>query len=1409
MVAHPNRTRWLRYLLSGTVVGLLLTVIFYQPIFFGLAHFIAQQIANSQNLQIQFKIHGSIFTDLTLEDVEIRPKPGNNVFPIEQLAVKTIAAHYNPGRILQNRVADMVDLILARDVQLVIRPVPPKPAHPPQQIRFPLVLPYKTDIQNFNFTLRLPTGALEIRKTGLQFRRGETGVLSCEQFTVPNFGSWDNLRVFISESNNRLRIAGLQLLPYLSINELTADLSQSTKGAGAINLDGTLLKGQLKLEGAIAQEQAGKQVRAPFSVKLQTSGVELASLQKVLPHPIEGDLSSILLQISGDAYRPSEWSGTAQIKAEQIHWDKYNVDSVQFETELNQGKSRSLELAARAGQNLLHASGGFVLPSDWARISTELQAELGLACWLPQPQMFAPQVETAALIMGSAALNRGYLSGGFNVDTQPLKVAGCIVESPQAEGYLAGSLPIQQNWSESIAAVVFARTSTVHYQDIRIPGIQVDAELGYRAGLELTGQVLAAPSSIKISASVPIPKPGTALDLRTFAGRLAVDVHSLNDFLNNPNVLGAFSVSGAVTIQNLEPDGKISFLGSSVNYRGLTAQTVDLELNFARDHIEIAKGNIDFGSADTIDIGGTIELADPFRYHLDNKIAFQDLRQFNSFLNNFVSGADLAGKLAVNLQAAGTAKNIPTSTQLLINGDSIGFHGLTIQQLLVQASTANEDAKLDALKILFDQKNHVDMAVEGKLTSKYPYSGQADVELDNLEFLNPVLRAFHQDLGLAGKLTLNWGGVGNLAIANESSEKPSRVAQGSDALPPPAAEPNPASTSNGHLELRGTEIAVKQFQHINAEISGTYQALDANLPTVQITAPQGSLSMSIHLNPNVLEITGLTAKAHNHQLSGTATVPLDFQSGSKIPIAIGQPLRIDLQTDKVSLADFQNAKPAVQGVAQLSLQANGDTSNPNINLNLGATDVRSTAASAFAAASLQLAVKLENKILSVSGSVKQPDIQPLDITGKLGFDFPQFVKTGALDESTPIQAAVRWPDTNLSFLRRLIPEIRSIEGRAGVGIEVAGTLGKPSLKGELHTNITQARARIDVVPPVSNFTAQINFREDRVEIAQLKGEAAGGPFNIGGSIDLSKDTDPKFDITVHGNQILLTRSDNIIVRSNLDLTIKGPLSAGEVDGHIGITNSRFFQDIDILPLNLPGQPAPQPPKTPPNVSVDTPPFSNWKFNIKVDTADPFRIQSNLARGTVVVNIQVSGTGQKPLVSGYAKIQQLTASLPFSHMDISNSYINFNTGGNPLDPQLNIVGHSTVRDYDITMRIYGPVSNFKILFDSTPPLTQGDIATLLATGSTSSEFVQDPSILAGRAAFLVIRQLYSKIFKGGAKQQQQQEFLDRLEVDVIPGQKVGSQDISARFSVTRSWQVVAEFGSIGNVSGQLRYLIRFR
>jgi autotransporter translocation and assembly factor TamB len=172
------------------------------------------------------------------------------------------------------------------------------------------------------------------------------------------------------------------------------------------------------------------------------------------------------------------------------------------------------------------------------------------------------------------------------------------------------------------------------------------------------------------------------------------------------------------------------------------------------------------------------------------------------------------------------------------------------------------------------------------------------------------------------------------------------------------------------------------------------------------------------------------------------------------------------------------------------------------------------------------------------------------------------------------------------------------------------------------------------------------------------------------------------------------------------------------------------------------------------------------------------------------------------------VDQLIASLPFSHLDINNGYINFSPGGNPLNPSFNITGVSLIRDYEVRMRVFGNVSNFQILFDSSPPLAQGDIATLLATGSTTAEFVQNPGLLAGRASFILAQQLLTKVFKVRPNAQQQ-SFLERLEVDVIPGVRPGTQDVSARFSLTNNWQLIGEFGQEGDVTGKLRYLIRFR
>jgi hypothetical protein len=115
----------------------------------------------------------------------------------------------------------------------------------------------------------------------------------------------------------------------------------------------------------------------------------------------------------------------------------------------------------------------------------------------------------------------------------------------------------------------------------------------------------------------------------------------------------------------------------------------------------------------------------------------------------------------------------------------------------------------------------------------------------------------------------------------------------------------------------------------------------------------------------------------------------------------------------------------------------------------------------------------------------------------------------------------------------------------------------------------------------------------------------------------------------------------------------------------------------------------------------------------------------------------------------------------------------------------------------------------VLLDSSPPLAQGDILVLLATGSTTSEFAEDPSLLAGRASFIVLEQLFKKVFPSTNRAEGQKEpFIDRFAVNIIPGSRAGEQDIISSFKLTKNWEILGVFGTI-SYQGRLKYLVRFR
>jgi hypothetical protein len=289
----------------------------------------------------------------------------------------------------------------------------------------------------------------------------------------------------------------------------------------------------------------------------------------------------------------------------------------------------------------------------------------------------------------------------------------------------------------------------------------------------------------------------------------------------------------------------------------------------------------------------------------------------------------------------------------------------------------------------------------------------------------------------------------------------------------------------------------------------------------------------------------------------------------------------------------------------------------------------------------------------------------------------------------------------------------------------------------------------------------------------------------------------------------------MIVRLNTDISIRGPWESATVGGKIGIIDSLFYKDIEILPIGVPFN-QPSEPSLP---SVDTPapteptaavpaPFRDWALDLKIATESPFLIRGNLATGQVFVKLDIGGTVAKPRPDGEATIWKTEAKLPFSSLNIQKGTVKFRPD-NPFDPVLNIRGESTIRPYEVKVYIYGPVSNPKILPTSNPPLPETEIMTLVATGTTTSGF-EDPEAATARAAQLLIEEIRNGRVKYVRGLGPLLKIIEKVDFQVGEKDPYSSTKYnSATINLDDNWLVRAGISDEGNTRTTLIYLFRFR
>ncbi len=894
-----------------------------------------------------------------------------------------------------------------------------------------------------------------------------------------------------------------------------------------------------------------------------------------------------------------------------------------------------------------------------------------------------------------------------------------------------------------------------------------------------------------------LPNAVTALPPDNYAGSITLDAPDLSTLVPGvgPLVRGSVTGSGQLDYANPDLGANLQIAARQLNFQDLQLANADLAVTFSKKlpprgenqpitsdlttslggraaritfrNYEADEALIELASTEQsvalkklelnyqgnfIRLEGSYEVpADPQQVNLDLlELKLQiDAPRLEDFVRD-TRGSVLSGSLKANADVHREGGKFQGG--LTVEATQLAAQGFAIPGITIDAPIADDVANLETFEINLGPANSIEATGTVNLTAPYAYSGDLTIDLADLTALVPADR---NPSNLGGKLHLTWTGSGEAETFDHS----------------------------GQFAVQLTDARTDQFTDFDAEATGSYTPTELTIPT--LTATLGAEKL----------------------LTGHVNLPLDLRNQDQ-PIPRDRPLDLALSTPTLTVAQLaslanQPAPPAA-GSVQLDLTADGTLDALDANLHLTGTDLQPADFPQFEPAKLDLRLTVAKGDARLAAAITQRRLEPITIEGNV-----PFIPGEPLDPGAPINLRFDIPKIDLAFLPTLTPAIRFVDGQASARIDVTGTIREPIPAGTAALQIKRLTLAGEGLPELDTVDTRFAFTREKIAITNFTGRVSGGELTVSGAADIRDPRSPRLDFAVEGDSLLLFRNPDLLARANANLTLSGPLNSAKLAGHLGLVDSRLFKQIVVLPFGAPGKrSAPKAPSgTPPRLSFPDPPLRDLAFDVTIGTDTPFLIRGDLANGRATADLHLGGTGLDPRLEGRANVADLIVTLPFSTLDIESGGVFFNPD-DPLNPILNLRGRSELREYVITVLISGTANDPEVTFTSNPPLPPEDIVALLSTGATAKELTGGTDVIAGRAALLILQQVYQRFFP--AKPGEKDSFRDKFDLEVgAIDPKTGKQSLSARYRLTPAFHLIGDLDVNGDFRGRLRYVLRLK
>jgi len=294
---------------------------------------------------------------------------------------------------------------------------------------------------------------------------------------------------------------------------------------------------------------------------------------------------------------------------------------------------------------------------------------------------------------------------------------------------------------------------------------------------------------------------------------------------------------------------------------------------------------------------------------------------------------------------------------------------------------------------------------------------------------------------------------------------------------------------------------------------------------------------------------------------------------------------------------------------------------------------------------------------------------------------------------------------DLRLAQLLSPDIQS-GGKINLDVNAGGTLKTPGVHGQI--KIQNAMFATEAAPiGISKLNANMEVTDTGIQITDATGDLGGGQVKFGGSVIYRPQLQANLSLT--GKSVRLRYPEGMRTVFDTELMLTGNSQASTLQGRVLIDSLSFTSDFDLSTFMGQFTGVSSPP-------TGQSPADNLKLQIAVQSSSQLNASSAQLGIEGQANLRIIGTASNPVIVGRTDIASGDLFFQKREYHLQQGVINF-VNPNETEPVLNLLVTTTVNQYNISIRLTGPIEKAQTSFISDPPLPPTDIIKLLAFGTS--------------------------------------------------------------------------------------------